>query len=236
VTSLSRKLASLFSFLMELVVYAGFVGAYFFLVLHYLGGWIQHTYRTDKTQYALVAVGLIAAQGVVLERLTTILLWLIRCLQNIIPVFYRMTRPYESSSRPEDAPGFLVYRFAGPLYYFNAPYFARRVQEMIDSSPEPVKVFLLNAEAIVDMDMNGVEILEQVYLNLRIRGIILALCEVKGDFRKVLKSTRLPSKGGFKIYASVAEAVRELIRKSPQKGKKESTKKAESVKDQNSAS
>ena len=48
--------------------------------------------------------------------------------------------------------GLLVYRFAGPLYYFNAAYFANRVQELIDSVPGPVKVFLINAEAIVDMD------------------------------------------------------------------------------------
>ncbi len=223
--SLARKFAPLFSFLLELVVYASFVGAYFFLVLYYLGDWINHIFKTDKTHYALLAVGLIAAQGVLLERLTTILLWLVRCLQNIIPILYRMTRPYETSSRPEDATGLLVYRFAGPLYYFNAAYFARRVQEMINSSPKPVKVFLLNAEAIVDMDMNGLEVLEEVYHNLRIQGIVLALCEVKGDFLKVLRSTRLPHKGGFKLYPNVASAVKELTEASPKKAKKESPKK-----------
>ncbi len=213
--SLSRRLASLFSFLLELVIYAGFVGAYFFLVLHYLGGWIQHIYRTDKTHYALLAVGLIAAQGVVLERLTTILLWVIRLLQAIIPLLRRLTRPFETSSRPANVPGLLVYRFAGPLYYFNAPYFARRVQDMIDSSPKPVTFFLVNAEAIADMDMNGVEVLEEVHHNLRRQGIVLGLCEVKGDFLKVLRSTPLPHKGGFKIYTSVAEVVRKLANEPP---------------------
>ncbi|MCL4500452.1 MAG: STAS domain-containing protein [Deltaproteobacteria bacterium] len=214
---LKRKLASLFSFLLELIVYSGFVAAYFLIVIHFLGGWIKHIYLGNKTHYALVAVGLIAAQGVLLERLTAILLWLVECLKNIIPVLYRMTRPYESIARPEDAPDLLVYRFAGPLYYFNAAYFASRVQEMIDSSDEPVKVFLLNAEAIVDMDMNGVEVLEQVYYDLKVQGIVLALCEAKGDFRKVLQSSRLRQRAGFKIYRSVAEAEQELIKKSPKK-------------------
>jgi len=212
-----KKLSSFFSFLLEVIIYAAFVTIYYFLAIHYLGDRIKRVFHTDKTEYALLAVGLIAAQGVLLERVTTILLWLVECLKNIIPVLYRMTRPYESITRPEDAPDLLIYRFAGPLYYFNAAYFASRVQEMIDSSEKPVKVFLLNAAAIVDMDMNGVEVLEQVYHDLKVQGIVLALCEVKGDFRKVLQSTRLRQRAGFKIYRSVAEAKQELTKKSPKK-------------------
>ncbi len=209
-TSLSKKIASLASFLMELVVYAGFVGAYFFLVLHYLGDWINHIFVTNKTHYAFLAVGLIAAQGVVLERLTSILLWVIRCLQAILPVLHRMARPHETISRPPHVPELLVYRFASPLFYFNAAYFAHRVQDVIDAADPPVKFFLVNAEAIADMDINAVEILEELHLYLKRRNIVLGLCEVKGDFRKVLMSTRLPHRSGFKIYPSVAVAVQKL--------------------------
>ncbi len=208
--AISKKIASLASFLIELAVYAGFVTAYFLLVLHFLGDWIQHIFKTNKTHYALVAVGLIAAQGVVLERLTTVLLWLIRCLQAIGPVLYRLLTPYESSRQPREVRGLLVYRFAGPLYYFNAAYFAHRVNEVIARAESPVRYFLVNAEAIVDMDMNAVEILEHLYTSLRKRGIVLGFCEVKGDFRQVLLSTQLLHKPGFKIFPSVAAAIEEL--------------------------
>ena len=60
-------------------------------------------------------------------------------------------------------PGLLVYRFAGPLYFFNAAYFANRVQEVIDSSDPPVTFFLINAEAIVDMDWNAAEVLGELH-------------------------------------------------------------------------
>ena len=73
-----KKSASLGSFLVELAVYALFVFAYFFLVLHFLGGWIKHIFDQNKTLYAFVALGLIIAQGVGLEMLTTGLLRVIR--------------------------------------------------------------------------------------------------------------------------------------------------------------
>ena len=126
-------------------------------------------------------------------------------------------------------PGLLLYRFAAPLFFFNAAYFANRVQEVIDSSPEPVEVFLINAEAIVDMDVNAAEVLEELQVNLKNQGIMLAVCEVKGHFRKVLMTTHLPGRVDFVIYPSVAEAVRELTKESSKK--KESPKKAATVND-----
>lgn len=62
------------SFLLELVVYAGLVTGYFFLVLHFLGGALRMLYETNKTTYAVVALALIVGQGVLLEVLTSALL------------------------------------------------------------------------------------------------------------------------------------------------------------------
>ena len=76
--SRSKKSASLKSFLMELGVYGIFVFTYFFLVLHFLGGWLKHIFDQNKTTYAFVALGLIIVQGVGLEILTTALLRVIR--------------------------------------------------------------------------------------------------------------------------------------------------------------
>ncbi len=73
-----KNSASLGSFLMELAVYAVFVFAYFFLVLHFLGGWIKHVFDQNKTWYGFLALALIIGQGVALEMLTTALLRIIR--------------------------------------------------------------------------------------------------------------------------------------------------------------
>ena len=66
-----------FSFGLELVIYGVLVTAYFFLVLHYLGGWLKDMFDTHRQGYALVALALIIGQGVVLEILTSFLVKLI---------------------------------------------------------------------------------------------------------------------------------------------------------------
>ncbi len=68
---------SLRSYLVEFVVYAALVTGYFFLVLHFLGGWLYRLFTSERQVYAGVALGLIIAQGFVLEMLTRLLLaWL----------------------------------------------------------------------------------------------------------------------------------------------------------------
>ena len=66
------------AFLIELVVYAALVVAYFFLVLHFLGGWLFDLEHQHRYLYAFVAILLIIGQAVVLENVTTFLLRLLR--------------------------------------------------------------------------------------------------------------------------------------------------------------
>ena len=66
------------SFLVELMVYAVLVVGYFYLVLHFLGTWIKTIYDQDKGLYAVVALGLMIGQGVILEMVTSGLLKFIR--------------------------------------------------------------------------------------------------------------------------------------------------------------
>jgi sulfate permease, SulP family len=138
----------------------------------------------------------------------------------IILVLHRLARPFETVIRDPEMPGLLVYRFAGPLYFFNAAYFANRVQELIDSSDPPVTVFMLSAEAIVDMDGDAAENLGELHDSLKSQGIILGVYDAKGDFRKVLMGSRLTTRIGFNLYASLAEALVELSKVPPEVAEK----------------
>ncbi len=64
--------------LIELPVYAVLVIVYFFAVLHLLGGWLGRLHAEHTFLYAIVAIGLIIGQAVVLEMVTTALLRLLR--------------------------------------------------------------------------------------------------------------------------------------------------------------
>ena len=59
---------------LELAVYAGLVTGYYFLVLKFLGSWLYGLFQNDRTTYAGIAIGLIVAQGFLLEILTRALL------------------------------------------------------------------------------------------------------------------------------------------------------------------
>jgi hypothetical protein len=56
--------------LIEIVVYAIFVFAYYFLVLHFLGNWLKGLFDHHRAAYAVVALALMIAQGALLELLT----------------------------------------------------------------------------------------------------------------------------------------------------------------------
>jgi len=69
---------SLRVFAIELAIYAAFVTAYFFLVLHLLGNWLYGLEMQHRYVYAVVAILLIAGQAVVLDALTTFLFRILR--------------------------------------------------------------------------------------------------------------------------------------------------------------
>ena len=135
----------------------------------------------------------------------------------IILVLHRLARPHETIYRPKvPGSGLLVYRFAGPLYFFNAAHFADRVQEIVETAEPPINFLLINAEAIVDMDINAAEMFEGLHNYLKRRNIILGFCEVKGHFRKVLMNTHLTKRTGFNLYHSVAAVVQGLAKGKPE--------------------
>jgi hypothetical protein len=63
------------AFAIELVVYAVLVTIYFFVALHFLGGWLKEVFDSHRTLYAFAAFALIVGQGILLEFVTS---WLLR--------------------------------------------------------------------------------------------------------------------------------------------------------------
>jgi hypothetical protein len=62
------------NFAIELLIYAVLVVGYFLLVLRYLGDPLKELFDGNLVLYAFAALGLIVAQGVALEAITTFLL------------------------------------------------------------------------------------------------------------------------------------------------------------------
>jgi hypothetical protein len=67
-----RKLVK--NFVLELLVYAVLVVAYFFLVLRFLAEPLMELFRDNLTVYAFVALGLIVAQAILLEAVASFIM------------------------------------------------------------------------------------------------------------------------------------------------------------------
>ncbi len=68
----------LISFAREMAVYSVLVAGYVFFVLHYLGNWFYHLFQSERKAYAAVALLAVVIQGLVLEKLTHVLLHVLR--------------------------------------------------------------------------------------------------------------------------------------------------------------
>ncbi len=166
-----------------------------------------------RTRLASGLVSLITTFAVLITGLMTGIL--VSVVFAIILVLHRLARPHEVITRPPTIRGLMIYRFGAPLFFFNASYFANRIQEIIEAATATARVtyFLINAEAIVDMDENAAEMLDELYQILRRRNIALGICAAKGHFRRVFLNTRLNSREGFDLYLSLAEALQDLGQK-----------------------
>ncbi|WP_063053772.1 SulP family inorganic anion transporter [Nocardia arthritidis] len=109
-------------------------------------------------------------------------------------------------------PGLVVYRYDAPLCFANAEDFRRRALAAVGSSAErggtPVRWFVLNAEANVEVDSTALDAVEQLRAELSGRGIVFAMARVKHDLRDALDASGLTSKIGEQhLYPTLPTAV-----------------------------
>jgi len=97
---------------------------------------------------------------------------------------------HDRDRHPEAAvvPGLLIIRFDAPLFFANAPRFARTLQEMLDSAERPIDAVLIVGNAITDIDTTGAEIMGDVLDNLDSRDIRFAFAGLKGVVKDHLRS------------------------------------------------
>jgi high affinity sulfate transporter 1 len=84
-------------------------------------------------------------------------------------------------------PGLVLYRYDAPLCFANAENFRRRALEAVAAEQAPVEWFVLNAEAIVEIDSTAVDALRELARELGDRGITFAMARVKQDLYLLLE-------------------------------------------------
>jgi len=105
-------------------------------------------------------------------------------------------------------PGLLIYRYDAPLCFANAEHFRSRVLAAIAAESTPVEWLILNAEAIVEIDITASDVMLELHQNLAARGIVFGLARVKqGLFRQLRRAGLVERVGVAHFYPTLPLAV-----------------------------
>ena len=107
-------------------------------------------------------------------------------------------------------PGLVVYRYDSPLFFANADDFLTRARAAVEVAEGhgTVEWFVLNAEAISEVDLTSFDALEELRRGLAERNIRFALARVKQDLRQSLAAGGLLDEVGHDyVFATLPTAV-----------------------------
>jgi len=108
----------------------------------------------------------------------------------------------------QTVPGLIAYRFYAPLLFSNAGHFVERVRQLVAHSPSPVRWFLIDAQAITDIDVTATESLRNLMEELHERGIVLKIARANRPLRDILERIGVTHDlGQENFFSSVHKAI-----------------------------
>ncbi|MGW9589357.1 SulP family inorganic anion transporter [Streptomyces chartreusis] len=154
-----------------------------------------------------ILYGVLVAVGLSVAELLTRVARPHDAVQGVVPGIAGM-HDVDDYPAARTIPGLLVYRYDSPLFFANAEDFRRRALAAVDEQTAPVRWFVLNAEANVEVDITALDALDELRQELTDRGIVFALARVKQDLREELQAYGLAdSVGAERIFPTLPTAV-----------------------------
>jgi high affinity sulfate transporter 1 len=109
-------------------------------------------------------------------------------------------------------PGIIIYRFEGPLLFFNADLFKSRIRELVEHAVPLPHSLILSLESVSQLDVTGIEALYEAYDELKSKGVQLLLARPKRYMREYAQSTGAAERLGMEnIFPSIRAAVESAL-------------------------
>lgn len=106
------------------------------------------------------------------------------------------------------APGLIVYRFGSDLFFANDHFFTLEVTQLIDSAPDVLRWFVVDAGAITDLDYSAARTLGDLIQNLHERKIAVIFGRVNRYLRADMDRHDITQTiGASNIFATMHEAL-----------------------------
>jgi SulP family sulfate permease len=104
--------------------------------------------------------------------------------------------------------GLVVFRYDSPLFFANAADFAKECRAAIDAAQPPPRWFLLNMEGNTEVDITGLDALDEIRQYCEHLGAVLALVRVKREILDDLDRHGVGQRiGQERIFATLPTAV-----------------------------
>src|SRR6516165_7720083 len=91
--------------------------------------------------------------------------------------------PTPAAPGSQTEPGLIVYRFGADLFYANADRFADEVRALVDKAPTPVRWFILDADAVTDIDYSAARTVRDLHGELANKNVRIAFARVSEFLR-----------------------------------------------------
>ena len=106
----------------------------------------------------------------------------------------------------------LVFAIAAPLNFTNASFVGRRLDEAIAAATAPVKLLVIEASGIIDIDYTGAQAVISGVARLRTQGMDVALARLSSQRGQAaaLRTGLLAALGSDRVFHTVQDAVDKL--------------------------
>jgi MFS superfamily sulfate permease-like transporter len=180
-------------------------------------------YRRSRFEILLVAAsaGLVIALPIETGMLLAIVLSFVHSLYIIArPYCVELARvpgstvwwPPTASGQGEHEAGVLVFAPSAPLNFTNAEHICGKIMSTIAAQSGPVRLLVIEANGIIDIDYTGSQTLSRAITNLRARNIDVAIARLS-DGRAQAQAGRtglIDAIGLERVFMSVEEAIQKL--------------------------
>jgi len=128
-------------------------------------------------------------------------------IQGLVPGLAGM-HDVDDYPNAQTIPGLVVYRYDAPLCFANAEDFRQRALAAADREPGPLRWFVLNVEANVEVDFTALEAMDALREAIADRGAVFALARVKQDLLARLQAFGLSARiGPERLFPTLPTAV-----------------------------
>jgi MFS superfamily sulfate permease-like transporter len=178
---------------------------------------LRFIYRIDRREFALsivVTLGVVVV-GPINAILLAVVLALVRFMHLVarpsvevlgevpgLPGFHSVTRHMGATA----IRGLLLFRFNGPLVFFNAFYWKRSLLAVVDAAGPQLQWVVVDMLPVTMVDVTGIYTAREVFHTLQARGVVVALAGREAEWTNWWRSHALEPPR-VRMFATLSQAL-----------------------------